>query len=57
MHNFGAFQSVEMREMREDEEESATDCWLGGRVGGPIRWRKPVGGEGCVARRALLMGE
>lgn len=61
VHNLGALQSIEMREVREDEE-SAADCWLGSRVGGPIRWRKPGGWRLCgkediQMHRALLMGE
>lgn len=55
VHNLGALQSVEMREMKEDEEESAADCWLGGRVGGPIRWRKPGGWRLC-GKKSIVNG-
>lgn len=64
IHNLGALQSVEMGEMRGDEEEPATDCWLGrtSRVGGTNKVEKTQGGE-CGKKediqmhRALLMGE
>lgn len=41
VHNLGALQSVEMGEMRGDDEEPATDCWLGR----PAEWGDQEGGE------------